>query len=230
MKTIDYIFNMNKNIIITIGVFIISLNVGIYCYAPSVPALVAQASMKTNKMTVPLDFEYAANFIDDNILVGASHNIFVGKVIKQVGNKSRGFGPETQFSVEAIFNIKGSLQGAVTVNQEGGYDKNGVLYYVEDGIPLLQSGKTYLLSTRYSTQENWYTVNPFPTANKLISQVATSTDSQLRISAMGDARVRQLQNVYPTEILLGADIRNNNTRNKYQSSSINVFPTDTTTH
>ena len=40
-------------------------------------------------------------------VVGFSDNVFVGKVIKQVGTKSLNGYPETQFEVEALDTIKG---------------------------------------------------------------------------------------------------------------------------
>jgi hypothetical protein len=64
---------------------------------------------------------YAANYADDAILMGASHNVFVGKVIAQVGNKELAGSPITQFSVEVMSNTKGDLKDTVVVNQLAGY-------------------------------------------------------------------------------------------------------------
>lgn len=86
---------------------------------------------------------YPANYDDNAILVGASHNVFVGKVIAQVGTKDFVGNPATQFSVEIITHIKGDLKDTVVVNQEGGY-RNGVLYLMEESGGLLVPGSTYL--------------------------------------------------------------------------------------
>lgn len=78
--------------------------------------------------------QYPADFRDDRILMGASHNVFVGKVISQVGNIPERILPDTQFSVDVIFNVKGNLRGRVTVDQNGGY-KDGHLYLIENSAP-----------------------------------------------------------------------------------------------
>lgn len=178
-------------------------------------------------ITKTIQLSYVADFADDNVLVGASHNIFVGKVITEFGNKKLGSPPETQFIVEVIKNIKGELTGEVTVNQLGGYE-NGILYTTGGEIPfventdidpnyLLQSGQTYLFATRYNKEEEWYTLNSFPTARKLISDEKSLSIDLLSIVASADQRVQQLEIVYPNEILLNSDKLNNNTRNSYES-------------
>jgi len=175
-----------------------------------------------------IDLLYAANFADDKILVGASHDVFVGKVISQSGTKQRGVGPETQFSVQVISDIKGTLSGTVIVDQQGGYE-NGVLYVLgDDDIPgissqdgpnyLLQPGATYLLATRYNPTENWYTLNSFPTASKLLSSNSSLSTADLQAIAARDPRVAQLQAAYSHEILLAADVAHWNTLNSYVST------------
>jgi hypothetical protein len=172
-----------------------------------------------------VDAEYAADFSNDEILMGASHNVFIGKVIRQTGEKERGIGPETQFQVQVIENIKGDLKGTVTVDQEGGY-KDGVLYVMDGDIGttgknasdyLLQPGSTYLLATRYNPDENWYTLNSYPTARELFSSDSSATNDYLLLRTDADPRVKALKAAYPHEILLPADIAHNNTRNSYQS-------------
>lgn len=169
---------------------------------------------------------YAANFSDDRVLMGASHNVFVGKVIKQTGNKERGIGPETQFEVVVIHNIKGDLHGTVTVNQSGGY-KDGVLYVVDGGDVqsaheeasdyLLQPGSTYLLATRYNEKEDWYTLNSHTNARKLISRDSASDNAHLKDIANNDEKVLKLTEAYKTELVPDADTNNNNAKNSYWS-------------
>lgn len=169
--------------------------------------------------------QHAADFSNNEVLVGSSHDIFIGKVIKKNGDKERGIGPETQFEVEIIESIKGELNGNVVVNQQGGY-KNGVLYVVGDGDILakangedylLQEGETYLLATRYNEKENWHTLNFHPNASKLISKDKEKKKDELKTLAQNDDKVRKLKAAYPNEILLEADIKNNNTLNSYKS-------------
>ncbi|MCK9351154.1 MAG: hypothetical protein WCT49_05600 [Candidatus Paceibacterota bacterium] len=171
---------------------------------------------------------YAADFTNNDILAGASHNIFIARVIKQDGEKALGASPETQFKVEVIENIKGDLQGTVTVDQFGGY-KDGVLYTVEDDNPtpnaknsdsyMLQEGNTYLLATRYNETEDWYTLNSFYTARKLLSTDKNMNPSDLKALADNDERVKALKEAYPKEKLLDADISHENTKNSFVSLS-----------
>jgi len=180
---------------------------------------------------VESDVQYVADFSNDKVLVGASHNIFIGKVVQSLGSKDLGNGPETQYSVEVIDNIKGNLQGNVTVDQEGGY-VNGILYVIGDdaSLPqkddtnyLLQPGATYLLATRYNQKENWYTLNSYPTASKLLSSDSTMDYGQLKTLAEQDQRVQQLKVAYPNEILLDADVQHNNALNSYKSLSVRTI-------
>ena len=175
--------------------------------------------------------EYEADFSNDGILVGGSHNIFVAKIIKKVGNESRLSAPKTQFEAEIIYNIKGSLSGKVIVSQTGGY-LNGILYVVgginfgdvvgptneSEAKYLLQPGYTYLLATRHIKPDDFYTMLSFPgVADNLISDNQGLSSIQLRALAENDSRVRVLQMAYPKEILLSSDIRNSTTINSYKS-------------
>jgi hypothetical protein len=180
--------------------------------------------------TSGMDFIYPVDYADDRVLVGASHNVFVGRVIAQSGQRDRGLGPETQFAVKIITNVKGELQGTVTVNQEGGF-KNGVLYSVggsdvlgpngtDATYYLLQPGKTYLLATRYNPTYGWYTLNPFPTARKLISQDASLSAAALTVVGGNDQRVKQLEAAYSHEITFQADVSHGNVKNSYRSLHI----------
>lgn len=74
---------------------------------------------------------YAFDVKDEKLLVGASDNVFVGRVVEKVGVSgldSVGVSdqldvpiPRTQFSVAVLENVKGSLEDTVTVSQDGGY-------------------------------------------------------------------------------------------------------------
>lgn len=173
-----------------------------------------------------IHLQYTADFSDDRILVGGAHNVFVGKVIKQVGNEEYSGTPSTQFDVEVIKNIKGDLNGTVVVDQLGGY-KDGVLYLVNNdivapndikgGTPLLTTSSTYLFTTRYNERKNQYTLITHPNGMKLISADSGLEKVQLEELILRDEKVIALEEAYKHEVLLDADIRHNNTRNSYQS-------------
>jgi hypothetical protein len=165
-----------------------------------------------------------ADFTDDRALMGASHNVFVGKVLEQIGTKERGIGPETQFKVQVIENIKGELDGEVVVDQEGGY-KNGILYIFGEGDGksyLLQPGSTYLFATRYNKNENWYTLISHPAGKKVISSDGSMGQKQLKMTAQSDNRVIELKEAYKDEIPLDADVKNNNSLNNYEATKENT--------
>ncbi len=188
-------------------------------------------ALHNNVIKLPIerfnDPQDIVDFRDDKLLMGATHNVFVGKVLKQVGTKDRGAGPETQFSVDVVSNLKGNLTGTVTVNQFGGY-KDGILYVMDSDISvpvstqgrgdrLLEPGKTYLFASRYSDVENWYTIVSHPNARKLISSDKSLSMKQLQLLVHKDPRVAQLQEAYKNEVLFGVDVKTSNTRNSYQS-------------
>ncbi|MDB5245211.1 MAG: hypothetical protein JWN90_316 [Parcubacteria group bacterium] len=163
------------------------------------------------------DAQYAADFSNDQILMGASHNVFIAKIIEKVSTNASSGMPETQFKAEIIENIKGNLTGTITINQVGGY-KNDYLYLPdESGMGLLKTGTTYLLATRYYKDKDWYTVNPYPSASKVINDSSQATSKQLRLIADSDPRVRELKAAYPNEILLEADVLRNDTINSFES-------------
>ncbi len=180
-----------------------------------------QASTHTE--IVKIHPQYAADFSNDRVLVGAAHNIFVGKVIEKVGAKDLGVGPETQFEVEVIDTVKGILSGTVTVNQQAGY-KDGKLYVMEgdlftegsDQESLLQIGSTYVFTTRYNEEEDWHTIISYPSANKILATDESNVD-KLQKLAKKDDYVEELKDAYPDEILLKADVQNENTLNSYAS-------------
>src|SRR5262245_44833860 len=102
-------------------------------------------AIKRTTNVVLMHASYPADFSDDRVLVGESHNIFVAKIIRQIGERERGIGPETQFQATVIKNIKGDLQGNVVIDQSGGY-RNGTLYILGDGdVVQRDSGDQYLL-------------------------------------------------------------------------------------
>ena len=163
---------------------------------------------------------YSTDLSNDKNLVGAAHNVFVGKVLAQVGTRQRGSLPETQFTVQVIDNIKGDLKGTVTIDQFGGY-QNGVLYTLEEDT-LLETGATYLFAPRYNEEENWYTISAPPYDRKLLTRDSTLNVLQLRALMAQDSKVRALEAAYPNEELLQADVYHANTRNNFKSLSADM--------
>ena len=63
---------------------------------------------------------YAADFTDDRKLVGAAHNIFVGRVLTKIKMVRHNGRLHTRFEVAIVSNIKGDLQGSIFVDQLSG--------------------------------------------------------------------------------------------------------------
>lgn len=110
-----------------------------------------------NPIIKSIDLNYAIDISNPREVVGFSDNVFVGKVVKQVGTRNRDY-PETQFEVEVLYNIKGEVNGTIKVNQVGGYE--GDYLFLMEGDKLIEEGQTYLFATRYLAEEKWHTLIP----------------------------------------------------------------------
>jgi hypothetical protein len=165
---------------------------------------------------------YPINPEKTELLLGASHNVFIGKVLARTGNKETEIGPRTQYQVQVIGSIKGELVETITIDMLGGYNKDGKLVIVESGDvapedALFQPGSTYLFAARYNAEEDWYTVIAHPNARKVLSTDNSLPTQALRALADQDEKFKTFKAAYPDEQLLEADVANNNTRNSFQS-------------
>lgn len=91
-------------------------------------------------------------------VVGANENVFIGKVIKKVGQGKR-YEIETRYEVQVVTSIKGELDKMIIVNQLGGYEValTGEKYLLEfEDLPLVKEGETYVFGTLYNKTENFY--------------------------------------------------------------------------
>ena len=166
------------------------------------------------KRTNPLagNASFATDFTNNEKLVGASHNIFVGKVTRmreKIIDSGSGFS-YFQFDVRVLLNIKGGLEGTVLVGQLDISRGNLI-------SPVLRVDSTYVLATREHKEYNSHTVGEHVASVKLISADSKLSDSILINLAEKNSRVRELRIAYPDEILLRADISHNNTVNSFIS-------------
>jgi len=157
--------------------------------------------------------------------VEAASNVFVGKVVKQVGERARFEEPETQFEVEVISNIKGNLQGVAVVSQTGGY-KNGILYRTSDDMTivtdnpvkdkdngLMKEGETYLFVTRYSEMGNWYSIYTHPYGTKLLSKDKNLDKVAIKNLYENDERFIKLKEAYDRDISQDTDVEKHSEEN-----------------
>jgi hypothetical protein len=162
-------------------------------------------------------------------LVGDSHNVFVGKVIKVAGKivsyesevgETRYQNFYKQFEIKVLLNIKGDLGGSVLVNVEDGSSiimNNTVVREIPGSGTPLSTGAAYLLATRYRKQDSSYTLIEVPYGWKLLSDNDTLSDEELINLAAKDSRVNELRIAYPNEILGRSDVYHNTTRNSFVS-------------
>ena len=144
---------------------------------------VAGCGAVSPRMTSSWSFDQS----DIRKVVGVSSHIFVGRVVAEVGNEGIPTSggdtvPRTQFSVEVLENVKGELSGTVTVNQMGGADDGGINVALE-GDTLLEVGRTYLLATWYSSDDNWYSIVAEGYGNVQVEDAQTRTREVERFRA-----------------------------------------------
>lgn len=88
--------------------------------------------------------------------------------------------PRTQFSVEVLKNVKGDLDGTVTVSQIGGYDGEEGREVRVEGDSLSKPGKRYLFVTSYNREEGWYAVVAQPFGDVLVEDEARRREVEER--------------------------------------------------
>jgi hypothetical protein len=129
--------------------------------------------------------------MDRRYLVGDADNVFIGKVVSNLGYQVIDDLPETQYEVRVRKRIKGETLGTVIVNQLGGIkliynfipEKTTVL-----GQKNLEVGKTYLFVTNYSWSRNCYT-----TITGVGSYEITSEEEK-------DKLIKTFKNAYKNEL------------------------------
>lgn len=143
-----------------------------------------------------MEVRYAFDAMDPRELVGFATNVFVGEVVEEAGSEGAPLSgpgdravPRTQFSVEVLKNVKGDVEGTVTVSQTGGYDEaEGREVYVE-GDSLLQPGKKYMFVTSYNPEEGWYAVVAQPFGDVLVEGEARRTDVEERFEQAEEEQI-----------------------------------------
>ena len=157
-------------------------------------------ALHTNSIKLPITVnkhtQFIAEMADDRVKAGYADNMFVGKIMKQLGYIQTDDGAGTQFEVAVVVNIKGDFIDTITVTNHGGY-KNGVLYRSELESDLTL-GSTYLLITRFFDNQNW--TFPVFDGSTLISEDTNLSIAELQAIAIKDERIVRMQDAYEHEI------------------------------
>jgi hypothetical protein len=181
-----------------------------------------QNSGRSNK-TSTVSYLYP-NLSKPEVLVGKSHNIFVGKVIKVAGTIGDRNSEDPndkllykQFEVKVLLNIKGDLSGSVLVDVSD--SGRAVSSNSPSGGTTLSVGATYLLATRYYQKYNSHTLIEESHGWKMISDNNALSDSDLMDLAQKDSRVTELRIAYPNEIVSEGAVRAGTDLNSFKSLS-----------
>lgn len=131
---------------------------------------------------------YPAGLNDYRVLIGQSHYVCVGRIAHQTGNKLVGGLAATEYAVDVIKNINGTLNGEVIVVQSGVSYKNGKLTsYNGDGV--LVAGGTYLFAARFDVKDNFHVISVPPYDRRLLTTDTTLSSAQLLGIANSDSTV-----------------------------------------
>ena len=143
-----------------------------------------------------MEARYAVDAMDTRELVGFATNVFVGQVVEETGSEGATLSgpdervvPRTQFAVDVLKNVKGNVEGTVTVSQTGGYDEEEGREVRVEGDSLLEPGKLYLLVTSYNSEEGWYAVVAQPFGDVLVESEARRSDVEERFEQAEEEQI-----------------------------------------
>lgn len=116
---------------------------------------------KDSAIIINKSYSFKDDYEDKEKLAKAADNIFIGEVVREVGNESYTGAHNTQFSVRITQNIKGALLGDITVNQLGGYYKEKGKYYLlsYEKSPMLKEKQMYLFAVN-NTKKGYFEMMP----------------------------------------------------------------------
>lgn len=168
---------------------------------------------KPNKPTGTGDASLIYDPSDNRQVVGAHHNIFTGKVLQKLEPSSYDAIAQTQYLVEVVENIKGSLSGKVAVSQ-----LDGLMFADDEGKkpPVLEVGSAYVFATRENPKTGWNVLSAHPSGIKLLSEDKSLNTDKLFELSKNDPGVNELREAYPQEIIPPADLVSGNVRNAYR--------------
>ena len=154
------------------------------------------------------EMRYIADFSDDRNVLGSSQHAFVAIVTRKLDQTDVAGVPFTEYEAEAVYNIKGSLQGKIILLQPT--ELNGYKYPLE-------IGSTYLFATRYDTERDAHVISTHPNMSMLLSGYSGMSVAEIAAVAKDNDKVGAWEEAYKHEILLPWDIESGNTLNSYQS-------------
>lgn len=164
-----------------------------------------------------MDPSYTVALWEDRSLVGWSDHAFVGIVRGVTGYESAPGGQvATQYEVDPILNLKGTLHENVIVHQYGTGYKHGVKFSVND-TSMLESGSAYLFLVSGPRDDgSWVAAAPEYQIVELADKDTLETSDSIQV-AEGNERVREVLAAYPNEVLDGRDVQRGTAHNSFFS-------------
>jgi len=145
--------------------------------------------------------QYGFDPSDTKELVKNSDNVFVGTVLKKIGEKQLGEFSYPIFSVQVVSNIKGEAVGSVKIVQSDVGYRGGKTYISEGDVStsgkmnsgdiLLTIGATYVFSALYVKNDVQYGISAAPYDRALITTTSGLSGSQLGELALQNQRVKE---------------------------------------
>lgn len=142
--------------------------------------------------------------------IAAADNVFVGKVIRKIGDGGEVYySPSTLYEVAPVDNIKGDLSKTINLIQGGVGYIDGKLFATEDDITLfaentdikpedifLKTGAIYLFITAYDPKADLYGISVPPHDRALITTDVSLSGSELQSVIDQNSSVQTWRNAY----------------------------------
>jgi hypothetical protein len=156
-----------------------------------------------------MEMRYVADFSDDRNVIGFAGNVFAGKITKVLKHTESDKLPVTLYEVEVVDNIKGTLDGSVTIMDIVGYslDNEGEekLTSINGIDTLMQPGEVYLFATNHdeamTKQEGFdvFSLGGHPNFKKKLNVDGSLDIGELEVVVKQSEEVKAWEDAYDNE-------------------------------
>lgn len=114
---------------------------------------------KSDNVIIP-EAEYAFDVSNRDLLVGWAENVFVGTISQKVRESKDEVSPYSVYNVKVDENIKGILNGIITITHRVAYDNEEKALFKFEGDDFLIENSKYLFVSRKDPKTGTHTVVP----------------------------------------------------------------------
>lgn len=179
----------------------------LWCLVFSFSAFYAYREFNTNIFYG--EANYIADFDDVNKVSGFAEDIFVAKIVENLGTYDNGeeWIYETLFQVETLYNIKWKNNKKINVVQMAWYDLQWNLH-LPHWTEYLKEGNIYLLTTawenprRVLSHENWsHLLATMDEVNQKMTDSSSNSRKKIEKEVIKDSRViKEFREAYKNEV------------------------------